>query len=88
MTAVMRAELDRRAASTRIKKLHQILIGRRTGRLNDEDVAAANVLVDLDKCLAIRKRTHRGIAGRHTEIGTDVRGQARMGRAADNFQLE
>ena len=61
------------------EKLHEILIRWRTGRLNDEYISATNVLVDLDECLAIRKRTDRGVAGEHTKIGADVRGQARMG---------
>ena len=61
------------------EQLHQVLIRRRTGRLNDEDIAAANVLVDLDERLAVRKRTDRRVAGGHTKIGADVRGESRMG---------
>ncbi len=37
------------------EQLHEVLIGRRAGRLDDENVAAANVLVDLDVGLAIRE---------------------------------
>ena len=35
------------------QQLHQVLVDRRAGRLNDEDVAAADVLVDADVRLAV-----------------------------------
>ena len=44
------------------QELHQVLVGGRAGRLDDEDVAAANVFVDLDEGFAVRKRTYRRIA--------------------------
>ena len=41
------------------EQLHQVLVGRRAGRLNDENIAAANVLLDLDVSLAVGKRADR-----------------------------
>ena len=70
------------------QQLHQVLVGRRTGGLNNEDVAAADVFIDLYKSFTVRKRTHCGIAKRHAEVGTDIRHQARVSRAGDDFQLE
>ena len=70
------------------QEFHEILIGRGARGLNDENVPTANVLVDLDKRFAIRKRTHRGIARRHAEVGTNVGHQAWVSRAGDDFHLE
>ena len=47
------------------EQLHQVLIRRRTGRLDDENIAPADVVVDLDERFAVRKRTHRRIPERH-----------------------
>ena len=41
------------------EQLHQVLVRRRAGRLNDENVATADVLLDLDVSLAIGKRADR-----------------------------
>ncbi len=41
------------------EQLHQVLVRRRAGRLDDEDVPPADVFVDLDEGLAIRERARR-----------------------------
>ena len=51
------------------EQLHDVLIGRRTGRLDDKDITSANIVVDFDKGLPIRKGSHRGIPQRLLEIG-------------------
>ena len=38
------------------EQLHQVVVGRRAGRLDDEDILAADVFVDLDEGLAVRER--------------------------------
>jgi hypothetical protein len=49
------------------QQLHQVLIRRRTGRLNDENVAAADVFVDLDKSLTVGESRQFGGA----ELGAE-----------------
>ena len=49
------------------EQLHQVLVGRRAGRLDDENIATADVLVDLDEGLAVRERADRGLAERHSD---------------------
>jgi hypothetical protein len=44
------------------KQLHQVLVRRGAGRLDDEDIATANVLLDLDVGLAVGKRAEGGVA--------------------------
>jgi hypothetical protein len=70
MTAVMRAALAR--------QLHQVLVRRRAGRLDDEDVAPAHVLVDLHEGLAVGERADRGVAQRHTDVIRDGLRQFRV----------
>ena len=44
------------------EQFHQVLVGRRRGGLDDIDIAAADVLVDLDEGLAVRERSDRRFA--------------------------
>ncbi len=44
------------------EELHQVLVGRRTGRLDDENVAPADVFVDLYEGLAVREGADRRVA--------------------------
>ena len=43
-------------------ELHQVLVGRRAGRLHHEDVAGAHVLLDLDVDLAVGEAADLGLA--------------------------
>jgi len=69
------------------EQLHDVLVARRTGRLDDEDVAAAHVVVDLHERLAVGKGGDRGVAERAAEIGGDVEGQLAVGRAAEDLDF-
>ena len=51
----------------------------RTGRLNDENIATANVLLDFDVGLAVRERADRGLAQRHANVIADTLGQLAIG---------
>lgn len=42
-------------------QFHQVVVGRRAGRLNQKDVLAANVLVDLDTDFTVGKLSDVGI---------------------------
>ena len=44
------------------EQLHQVIVGWRTRRLNNENIAATNVLLDFDVGLAVRERADRGLA--------------------------
>ncbi len=50
------------------QQLHQIVVGRIAGRLDDEHVLAADVLVDLDEHLLVGEAADAGIGQRHLEI--------------------
>ena len=70
MTAVTRRA---RRALDRVDhdaQLHQVLVGRSTGRLDDEHIARAHVLLDFDRDLAIGKAGDRRLA----QLGTEMRG--------------
>ena len=58
---MLRAEA-RLSASTMMQQLHQVLVGRRAGRLDHEDVARAHVLLDLDVDLAVGEAADLGLA--------------------------
>ena len=86
LTRVAKKRNDRRdprgtGAACRIdqdEQFHQVMVRRRTCRLDDEDITAAHVLVDLDERFAVRKRTHRGIAQGHADVIRNGFGQFRM----------
>ncbi len=62
---------SRRSALERVdadQQFHQIVVGRIAGRLDDEHVFAAHVLVDLDEDLLVGKAAHLRIHQRHFEI--------------------
>ncbi len=68
------------------QQLHQIVVHRRRRRLHDEDVGAADVLVDLDVVLAVRKAVERDSARLDPEQRTDLLGKRRMRSAGENLQ--
>ena len=69
------------------EQLHQMLISRRTGRLNNENIVAANVFLDPDVSLTIRKRADRGLTERHPNVFANPLGQIAVGGAAENLQF-
>ena len=69
------------------EQLHQVLIGRRAGRLDNENIAAANVLVDLDVSFAVGKRADRGLAKRSADKIADPLRELAVGGAGENLEL-
>ena len=67
------------------EQFHQIVIRRRAGRLHDEEVAAADVLVDLHEGLAVRERIDEGIRAFHSEPTANAVRQSRVGGTAEDF---
>ena len=59
------------------QQLHQVLVDRRAGRLHEEDVAAADVLVDLAGDFAVGEVADRDLARRQTQVVADALAQAR-----------
>ena len=67
----MRAAEARFSASIRIKQLHQVVVGRERGRLDHEDVLAADVLLDLDEDLHVGEALHLTLGRWHLQMGAD-----------------
>ena len=67
------------------EQLHQVLVGRRRGGLDDVDVAAAHVLVDLDESLAVRERGDRRFAERHADVFGNFLGESGVGVAGEDL---
>jgi hypothetical protein len=69
------------------QEFHQVVVLRRAGGLNDEDVPAANVLGDFDERLAVGKPREHDLAERFLEVlGNGLR-QGAVGAAGEDFQL-
>ena len=80
----------RACASRRVhhdEQLHQMLISRRTGRLNNENIVSPNVFLDPDVSLAIWKRADRRLTERNADVLANPLGQLAVGRAAENLQF-
>jgi hypothetical protein len=85
-----RRDAMRRSAPQRVdhdQQLHQIVVGRVGRRLDDEGVAAAHVLEDLDEDLEIGEAAHVAAGQRLAEIGGDRLGQRRVGVAGEYLHL-
>src|SRR6266851_3666548 len=63
----------------------EIVVRRVGGRLDDEDILAADVLVDLDKHLHIGKPPHARLGERLSEIGGDRLGEGAIAIAGQDF---
>ena len=61
------------------EQLHQVVVGRRAGRLDDEDVLAAHILHDLDEDFLVGKAADQALGERNFEIGGDTLGQGTIG---------
>src|SRR5207248_10912245 len=63
------------------EQLHQMLVSRRTGRLNDENVVASDVFLDPYIGLAVGKRADRRPTQRHTHVFANALSQVAISRA-------
>ena len=68
--------------------LHQVMVGRRRRRLNDENVLPPDVLLDLHESFTVGKRLDRAFAQVHTDVGGDVRRQRLIGSAGKKFHKQ
>ncbi len=85
MTAVIRSALARSAAVDHHEQLHDVLVHRRAGGLDQEHVAAADVLVDLAGDFAVREFSQRDVAQRNAEVVGDPFGKRLVGSAAEDL---
>ena len=84
---MIRSALARSAAVDHDQQLHDVLVHRRAGRLNEKHVAAADVFVDLAGDFAVGKLAERDVAQRHAEVFGDPLRQGRIGGAAEDFEV-
>ena len=71
-----------RSAAQRIgddQKLHQVIVRGERGRLDDEDILAAHILLDLDEDLHVREAPDLSLGQRNVEIGGDGLRQRTVG---------
>ena len=64
-----------------------MLVRRRAGRLNNENVVAPNIFLDPDVSLGIGKRADRGLAKRDADVFADTLRELAIGRAAKDLQF-
>ena len=69
------------------QQFHQVFVDRRAGGLEDEDVAAANVLVDLAGDFAVGEIAHHRPAQGQSQVVAHASGQFRMGTSAEEFHV-
>ena len=77
-----------RRAAQRIdddEQLHQVVVGRKRRRLDDENVAAADVFLDLDEDFHVGEAPHHRLGQRRREIGGDGIGERGIGVAGDEL---
>src|SRR6185437_15600478 len=65
------------------QQLHQVVVGRRAGRLHDEAVHAPDVLVDLDVDLTVGEARDLGAAERRLDVAADRLRQLAVGVSAE-----
>ena len=85
-----RGDARRRRSTERVHhdhQLHQVLIDRRAGRLHDEDVGAADVLVDLKRDFGVGKPAQAGLTEFHPEELGNLSRELRMSTAREDFQF-
>ncbi len=84
-----RDHLAGRRAPERIghdEHFHQVIVGRNAGGLDQEDIAAANIVLNLDRDFAIAKAADRGLAERNHEMVGDGLGQHAVCGARKNHE--
>ena len=85
-----RGDARRRRSTERVRhdhQLHQVRIDRRAGRLDDEDVGAADVLVDLKRDFGVGKPAQAGLSEFHPEELGNLSRKLRMSAAREDFQF-
>ena len=70
------------------QQLHQVVVGRIGGRLDDEGILAAHILLDLDEDLHVGKAADNGLGERHVEIGGDGFAQRPVGVAGKKLHSD
>ena len=83
-----RGDAPRRGAPQRVdhdEHFHQMIVGRRGGRLHDESVLPAHILLNLDEDLHIGEAPHLRPAQRNAEIRRDRIRERPIGVARENF---
>ncbi len=68
-------------------QFHQVVVGRRAGGLQDEDILAAHVLIDLDRDLAVAELPDRGVAQSVVQALGDLLGELGIGVPGENHQF-
>ena len=84
---MIRSALARSAAVDHDQQLHEVVVHRRAGRLNEKHVAAADVFVDLAGDFAVGEFAERDVAQRHAEVIGDPLGERLIGGAAEDFEV-
>src|SRR5262249_44109671 len=69
------------------QQLHQGVVHRRAGRLEDENVTAADVLVDPDGRLAVREAVDLEVAETVVELAGNPLGEGRVGAPGEDAHL-
>ncbi len=83
-----RGDPARRGAFQRVdadQQFHEVVVRRIGGRLDDEDVLAANVLVNFDEHFLVGEAAHARFGQRHVEIVADRPGQREVAVARKDF---
>jgi hypothetical protein len=86
-----RRDAARRGAAQRIgddQQLHQVVVGRERGRLDDEDILAAHVLLDLDEDLHVGEAPDGGLGERNAEMAADRLGKRAIELPATTLKWE
>src|ERR1035441_4156373 len=68
------------------QQLHQMLVHRVAGGLDDKNIDAAHVLQQLKVNFAVGKALHLGFAHLNPNVSGDLLGQRPVGRAAEKFE--
>src|ERR1700677_129205 len=69
------------------EELHEVLVRGGAGGLDDEDVAAADVLVDFHEGLAIGEGADGGVAEGHADVIGDALREFAVGGAGENLEF-
>ena len=83
-----RGDAARRRPAQRVgddQQFHQMVVGRKRRRLDDEDVRAADVFLDLDEDLHVGETPDHGLGQRQVQPVGDFLRQRRIGIAGDQL---
>ena len=61
------------------RDFHQVVVGRRAGRLKNKDISAAHVFIDFDHDFAVAEFVNGGITQRDVQVVYNFAGQFRVG---------